>query len=222
MQKVGLFGGTFNPVHLAHLRAAEEAREALALDKVIFIPSHIPPHKDAEGVSDSEHRLAMTRLAVADQDKFEVSDVEAKRPEKSFTLYTVRHFRKELGSDAEIYWLTGTDAFAEITTWHRWREVLPMCHFVVLTRPGHLLARPIDVLPAAFAERYRPAGEGVWAMKEGARLIFLPMTGLDISSSDIRRRLAAGKSVWYLVPDTVIGYIEQYGLYRAESPANQK
>jgi nicotinate-nucleotide adenylyltransferase len=214
MPRVGLFGGTFNPVHLAHLRAAEEAREALALDQVVFVPAHLPPHKDAEGISDAEHRSAMVRLAIADQDAFSVSDVELKRPEKSYSLYTIRHFRKELGAAAEIFFLTGADAFAEIATWHRWREVLPMCHFVVLSRPGHALAKPVDVLPAAFAERYRPTGDGAYAMKEGARLIFLPITGLDISSSDIRRRLHEGKSVWYLVPDTVIGYIEQHGLYK--------
>ncbi len=214
MLRVGLLGGTFNPIHLAHLRAAEEAREALQLDRVIFIPAHLPPHKDAEGISDTEHRLAMVRLAIADQDAFDVSDVETKRAEKSYTLYTIRHFRKELGPATEIFFLTGADAFAEISTWHRWREVLPMCHFVVLTRPGHVIAKPVDALPAAFAERYRPTGPGTYAMKEGPRLVFLPMTGLDISSSDIRRRLREGKSIWYLVPDTVIGYIEQHGLYR--------
>jgi len=213
MSKIGLLGGTFNPIHIGHLRIAEEAREGLGLEQVVFIPAHIPPHKQPEGVIDSSHRLAMTSLAVQDHEAFIVSDIEADRPEKSFSLYTIRHFLRELDKQDELFFILGADAFAEITTWHRWMEVLPMCHFAVLNRPGHPLKKPEDAMPAAFAERYRDLGDGVYQMKEGARLIFLPMTPLDISASDLRLRLREGRSARYLIPDPVLDYIEKNGLY---------
>ncbi len=218
MNRIGLLGGSFNPIHIGHLRVAEEVREALELSRVVFIPLHVPPHKEPGEIIATHHRLAMAELAIEDNDAFAVSDIETKREDKSYTLYTLRHFLKELPPGGELFFILGTDAFAEITTWHRWREVLPMCHFVVMSRPGKSFAQPGDAMPAAYAERYRDKGDGVWQMKEGARLIFLPVTPLEISSSDIRRRLRAGGSVRYLVPDPAIGYLEQHGLYGTTSP----
>lgn len=214
MKRTGILGGTFNPIHFAHLRVAEEVREALTLDKVIFVPAHIPPHKKNSEISDTDHRLAMVELAIEDQEGFSLSDVEMRRPEKSYSLYTIRHFLKELGNENELYFIIGGDAFADITAWHRWMEVLPLCHFVVNTRPRHHLQHPRDALPAAYAERYREQGHGVFQMKEGPQLIFVPITDLDISSTAIRKIVKAGLSIRYLTPDPVIGYIEQHELYR--------
>lgn len=218
MKRTGLLGGSFNPIHVGHLRVAEEVREVLDLTRIIFIPLHVPPHKEPGDIIATRHRLAMAELAAEDNEAFFVSDIETRRDDKSYTLYTLRHFLKELPADGELFFIMGTDAFAEITTWHRWREVLPMCHFVVMSRPGKSFTHPGEAMPAAYAERYRDQGDGVWQMKEGARLIFLPVTPLTISSSDIRRHLQAGRSVRYLVPDPTIGYIEQHGLYGTTSP----
>jgi len=214
MQRLGLFGGTFNPVHIGHLRVAEEVREELSLERVIFIPSYIPPHKQSVEIVAPEHRLAMVRLAVAEHEAFGASDLEIQRADKSYSIFTLRHFSRELAKSGELFFILGADAFAEITTWHRWMEVLPMAHFVIMTRPHHVLTRPLDALPAAYAERYTEQTPGRYQMQEGARLIFLPVTGLDISSSDIRRRIGEKRSIRYLMPDTVARYIQEHGLYR--------
>jgi nicotinate-nucleotide adenylyltransferase len=213
MEKLGLFGGSFNPIHTGHLRAAEEVREALGLDRVIFVPAADPPHKAPAELAPVAHRLAMARLATAQHKAFEVSDFEAARPEKSYSIFTIQHFRETAAAGSALFFLVGADAFAEIATWRRWREALAAAIFVVMTRPGSRVAKPADALPADFAARYKKQATGVYATPAGARLLFQPVTGLDIASSDIRRRLAEGRSIRYLVPNTVAHYIAAHRLY---------
>jgi len=213
MHRVGLFGGTFNPIHFGHLRAAVEIRETLALDRVWFIPAHDPPHKEGGHILPVAHRLAMTRLAVRGQRRFAVSDFEATRPEKSYSLYTIRHFRQLLGGDTETYFILGTDAFADITTWHQWETVLEETNFAVMARPGNTLAHPNEALPSALAAQYEERAPGHFR-REKTEIVFLPVTQLEISSSDLRHRCHDNLSPAFLTPAPVIAYIEENGLYR--------
>ena len=134
--RIGVMGGTFDPIHYGHLLAAEVAREGFGLDYVLFIPSGRPPHKDAGGVSDAESRYEMTRLAVAGEPRFGVSRMETDRVGDTYTIDTMRALRSQL-PDAELYFITGADALNEIETWHDYRELLRMCGFIAVTRPGY-------------------------------------------------------------------------------------
>lgn len=214
MRRIGLFGGTFNPIHLGHLRVAEEVREALGLAQVVFIPAADPPHKEQSGIAPFADRLAMARLAVAEQPAFIVSDCEAERDEPSYSLYTIRRFREEASSDCEIFFIIGADAFAEITTWHRWEEVLAETTFVLITRPGHEIKSPANALPASQASLYHDQGGGHFTRREGSGIIFLPVSRLEISASDLRQRIREGRSAHFLTPPAVHRYIAAHGLYR--------
>jgi len=215
MRRIGLFGGTFNPIHLGHLRVAEEAREALNLAQVVFIPAADPPHKEREGIAPFADRLAMVRLAVAEHPGFAVSDCEAERDAPSYSLYTIRRFREEAGGESDIFFIIGADAFAEITTWHRWEEVLAETTFVLMTRPGHEVKNPADALPAAQAVRYRDCGEGRFVRDGGGGVIFLPVSRLEISASDLRRRVREGRSAHFLTPPAVLRYLAEHRLYQS-------
>ncbi|MEJ2071586.1 MAG: nicotinate-nucleotide adenylyltransferase, partial [Syntrophobacterales bacterium] len=137
LQRLGLFGGTFNPIHYGHLRSAEEVAEALDLNQIWFIPAALPPHKSSSEVTSFEVRLALTRLAVGRHRRLKVSDVEGRRPGKSYTIETLHHFREEFGSQGELYFILGMDSMLEIATWKKYRELFTLSHFVVLNRPGY-------------------------------------------------------------------------------------
>lgn len=208
---LGILGGTFNPVHLAHLRTAEEVREALALDRVIFVPASVPPLKH-EGVAPAEHRVEMLRLAVAENPSFEVSELELEREGPSYTVDTLR----ELGArnpGERLWFIVGTDALAELERWHRPRELLGLASFAVVQRPGHGTA-PLDVLlPASLAREVRPTATGL-EHASGQEIRAIPTTPLTISASDVRRRVSRGASIRYLVPEPVIDHIRKHHLYR--------
>ncbi|ACX51362.1 nicotinate (nicotinamide) nucleotide adenylyltransferase [Ammonifex degensii KC4] len=189
--RLGLLGGTFDPIHFGHLAVAEAVRYEMGLDKVYFIPSGQPPHKKRK-VAPAEHRLAMVRLAVASNPYFEVSTVEIERPGPSYTVDTVKEFRR-LFPQAEIFFILGMDALAEFLTWHRVEELLTLCHFVVATRPG-----------------YPSAVKG----GRGRRVTVLPVPGVAVSSTEIRERVRAGKPIKYLLPEAVEEYIYAHGLYQ--------
>lgn len=209
-QAIGLYGGTFNPVHVGHLRVAEEMREQFHLDRVVFIPSFQPPHKSGCHTP-AAHRLAMVQAAVAANEWFVVSDVEIQRAGPSYACETIRHFRRWYGNRAELFFIVGSDAFEEIATWHAYPEFFALCHFVVMSRPGCA----ISALPPELAGRYTRHSATEYRSPQGCRLIFCSVTGLDVSSTDIRRRVTAGASIRYLVPDTVAQYINQHGVYAA-------
>ncbi len=189
----GLMGGTFDPIHLAHLVVAEAALEDLALERLVFMPSGGPPHKPGRHVSAIEDRLTMIRLAVADNPRLEVSDLEARRPLPSYTVDTIREFRRSLGEDEELFFIMGADSLTQFLTWKDPLDLLSSCEFAVFPRPG---VRTDDADPRILAK---------------ARLLDAPM--LDISSSDIRGRVRSGRTIRYLVPPEVSAYISEKKLY---------
>ncbi len=216
-KKLGIFGGTFNPIHHGHLAAAEEVRNRLKLDRILFIPSSLPPHKQDEDVPPSVHRMEMVRLALAGNPAFEPSDIEIKRGGRSYTVDTIETLRQMHPRD-ELYFITGLDSFQEIQTWHRWESLLALCRFVVLSRPGY---RFTDLIKIHFVQSAGGELEGLdhglrnqSVVRSGTFEIFFEMIPLfDISSTDIRRRVKEGRSIKYLLPEAVEIYIIKNKLY---------
>lgn len=212
--KTGILGGTFNPIHLAHLRIAEEVREACALDEVLFIPAAIPPHKAQQGAAPFAHRLAMVREAIADNPAFRVSDLEAQRSGKSFSVDTLEILR-QADPAGERYFIVGLDSFRDIATWKEYPRLFKLAHMVVTARPGVELPDPLAALPVAVQRDFCYDDQlKKLRHRSGNVVIFLEETRLDISSTLIRRKVAAGASIRYLVPPTVADYIARHGLYR--------
>jgi nicotinate-nucleotide adenylyltransferase len=205
-------GGTFDPVHLAHLRLAEEAAGELGLERVRWIPSGNPGHR-ARPRTPAHHRLEMVKLAIRDNPRFTVDDAEALGTTAQFTIDTLRRLRAELGAKLPLVLLIGADQLHKLDTWRHWRELFDQAHFAVGARPGHALAP--ESLPAAVAEEWRRrAGDAAALAREPAgRIVTFPMTLLAISASDIRRRLASDASARYLLPPEVLAYIRTHRLY---------
>lgn len=201
MKKIAVMGGTFDPIHYGHLVAAEAVRDEIEADCVIFVPTGNPPHKQGLFVTEPQFRYEMTALAVEDNPHFLVSDTETKREGMSYTLDTIRTLKEHCDGDCEIYFITGADAVGELITWHDPKELLSLCKFVAVTRPGYknkLLSRDI-----AFLKR-----------ELNADIRQLEVPALAISSTDIRNRVFAGNSISYLLPPSVAAYIEEKGLYK--------
>jgi nicotinate-nucleotide adenylyltransferase len=217
MTSIGLFGGTFNPIHLGHLRSAEEIGGLFELDRVIFIPSSHPPHKEKEGMIAAPLRLKMVRLAIADNPRFSLSPVELERPGKSYSLETIEHFRRQFGRESHLFFILGLDAFLEINTWREYRALFGLCHFVVMTRPGFEKNFSFEHLPVELAADfcYDTQEEG-YVHVSGRRVYPREITALDISSTRIRRDLQNGRSVKYLLPAPVEDYIKRLHLYRTK------
>ena len=197
--RVGLFGGTFDPIHIGHLIAAEEARERAGLDRVIFVPCGIPPHKRSERVSAGSVRLEMTRLATQSNPGFEVSEFEVSREGASFTIETVRHFSRQLGSGAELFLIVGADSLLEMYAWKDPAELLAEARPIVVSRPGFDL------------DRVEPR------LRE--RVLVVDGVSVGVSSTDIRARVASGRSIRYLVPPSVLSYIVDNRLYTSAGTA---
>ncbi len=216
-QKIGILGGTFNPIHYGHLAAAEEVRSRLKLHRILFIPSFIPPHKHEEKVPTAVHRMEMVRLAVAGNPAFEPSDIEIKRGGRSYTIDTIEALRQSYPG-AELYFITGLDSFLEIQTWNQWEKLLSLCNFVVLSRPGYRFAdlAKIDFMKPAsdeFAGLDRGMN-GQSVVRSVGFTVYLETIPLyDISSTDIRRRMNEGRSIKYLLPEAVENYIINNKLY---------
>jgi nicotinate-nucleotide adenylyltransferase len=214
-RSVGLFGGTFNPIHLGHLRGAEEIRELFHLEEVIFVPSSIPPHKTTEKVIEANHRLEMIRLAVSDNPYFSVSDVEISRPGKSYSVETIRYFR-ERRQEESFFFILGSDAFLEIESWKEFQNLFSLCHFVVMTRSGS--QKEMLALPRALAPAFRTVSEEKsWVHSSGYMLYFKEISFLDISSTKVRKLIEKGRSARYLIPPEVETYIRKHSLYRRNS-----
>ncbi|HEX9022636.1 MAG TPA: nicotinate-nucleotide adenylyltransferase [Geobacteraceae bacterium] len=213
--RIGLMGGTFNPIHLAHLRIAEEAREMCALDRVVFIPAADPPHKPLAGEVPFSRRCQMVRLAIAGNTGFALSDIEGQRPGKSYSIDTITRFRAEHPGDG-LFFIIGSDSFLEIGLWHRYAEIFRSCSLIVVERPGRPVTDPLAALPAAVRGEfsYEAAARGL-AHQSGERVHFLSGCLLDISSSTIRSLAAAGRSIAYLVPPSVEAYIKEQRIYTA-------
>lgn len=212
--KIAVMGGTFNPIHLGHLRVAEEVRERLGLDKVVFMPTFLTPHKTDEMVIPAAMRLEMVRAAIEGNPFFEASDMEVRRGGRSFTIETVRALKASDGA-IEITLIIGNDSFNEITSWCEYEELFNLVSFAVVTRPGYAVKKPGEVLPVELAAKfwYDPEA-GSYRNSSGNSLTYIPATLLDISSSDIRMRVREGLSIRYLLPEQVAGYIVEKGLYK--------
>ena len=185
-------GGTFNPPHIAHLICAEEVYDLLKFDKVLFIPSARPPHKNNNEIVDAHHRYEMTVLATKDNPHFEASRIELDRPGRSYTIETVKELKRQYGV-SEIHWIVGADAILEMLSWKSINELLEICNFVGINRPGYDISR---------------ADERILK-----KVTSLNVTNIDISSSEIRLRIKQGLSIRYLVPTEVEDYIYRNGLY---------
>ncbi len=187
--KIGVLGGTFNPVHLGHLILADEAREKAGLDKIIFVPANLPPHKDSADVASAADRLNMLKLTIKANRNFGVSDIEIKRKGISYTIDTARQLKADYPLD-ELYFITGSDLLTYLDAWKDLPEILKIVKFIVATRPGYALEK----IPSYITT--------------------IPIRAVDISGVEIRKAAKAGKSFRYLVPDAVYEYINQRKLYR--------
>ncbi len=201
-----MFGGTFNPVHLGHLRAAEEVREALGLGRVWFVPSRIPPHKTSHGILPPEVRMGWVERAVAGNPGFAVSSVELERDGPSYSVDTLGELARQAGPGRRLWFLLGVDAFLEIHTWHRVDDLLSQVNLAVMRRPPH--DGPVQP-PGPLRDVLRPVPGG-FRHRSGTEVRFVPVTRLDISASRVRAALAAGRSVRYLVPESVRQAIEAW------------
>ncbi|MCE1226710.1 MAG: nicotinate-nucleotide adenylyltransferase [Geobacteraceae bacterium] len=213
--KLGLLGGTFNPIHLAHLRIAEEAREAAGLDQVLFIPAADPPHKPLAGDVTFELRAAMVQLAIAANPAFGFSDIEARRAGKSYTVDTLAALKLERSGD-ELYFIIGSDSFLELGLWHRYAAIFPLASLIVLERPEKEITEPLRQLPAAVRDQFVQEAGNLVRHSSGTSIRFVIGTRLDISSSQLRERLARQQSIRYLVPPAIESFITQKGLYQHE------
>ncbi|MCG8591371.1 MAG: nicotinate-nucleotide adenylyltransferase [Proteobacteria bacterium] len=216
---VGLFGGTFNPIHVGHLRAAQEVLEALDLSEIRFLPSARPPHKQACGadtLASPAERLAWVEAAVADNPAFVADPTEIRRSEPSYTVDTLAELGPGLGPAPPVF-LIGWDAFLEIGTWREPERLLTLAHFAVMTRPPATPGLLSDAVPAPLARAFEfaPDGDEARHREAGTWIRRLEITALDVSSSDIRARLRAGRSVRYLLPERVRSAVEASGVYAA-------
>jgi len=203
-EQVGVFGGSFDPVHNGHLEVAAAVLRRRGLDRVVFVPALRQPIKSERPVASGEHRLAMIRLAVQDAPAFDASDIELKRPGKSFTIDTIRELRRTLGPRPDLFFIIGSDSVAELPRWKNVEELATLCSIIVAARPGW----PLDALDA-LAVRLPP--DRVETIKNLA----VRTTHNDVSSTEIRKLLAAGRSVEGLVPRCVADYIARNKLYSA-------
>ncbi|MCD6119296.1 nicotinate-nucleotide adenylyltransferase [bacterium] len=197
-ERVGIMGGSFNPIHLGHLVAAQEVLTDLGLSRIIFVPANRNPFKDGSEYADSFHRYIMCVIATSPNPDFEVSPVEIDRSEPSYTVETLKYFRNELGGETDLYFITGADVVREMKKWKHIREFSPLCKIVAVTRPH--------------VDNYREEVE----FFEGIELsvTFLRIPALSISGDDIRQRIREGRSIKYLVPESIELYIRKTGLYK--------
>lgn len=216
MERIGIFGGTFNPIHSGHVKAALEVQRNFMLDKVLLIPSYIPPHKGAPDMVSPSDRLQMVKLAVEPYPQFIPSPVEIDARGKSYSILTLATLKKQY-PDALMFFILGIDAFLEIDTWWDYEKVLEQCHFIVISRPGYDLGDAKKILGGKLAERMIQVcdplefGDEMWF---GSRIFILPIPALDVSSKDIRRKIKKGESIDGLVAESVEEYIRINKLYQ--------
>lgn len=188
--RIGILGGTFNPIHIGHLILAEEAHFKLKLDKLVFVPAFMPPHKAPEAVIRAKHRLGMVKLAIEDNPAFEVSTVEIEARKKSYSIETLKEFRSIYGEDAQLFFITGSDSLKDLFSWRDINDIFKISKFIVASRPGY----PIKDVP-----------------REVQTVVITP---IEVSSEDIRARIKEDRSIRYLVPENVRKYILAHNLYK--------
>jgi len=220
---VGILGGTFDPIHHGHLRLAEEVSGLLGLNEVRFIPTGMPPHRARPQASDAQ-RAEMVRLAIDGNPRFVLDDRELRRAGQSYSFDTVTELRTSLPERTPVVLMMGADAFLSLPGWHRWRELLELCHIVVAQRPGYTVTAWESSLPAELWEDF--SGRLVVGLEPlrrapGGRIAIHTMTALDISASLLRSQLRSGVSPRCLLPDRVLDYIRSEGLYAVKDAATQ-
>ncbi|BCM25794.1 nicotinate-nucleotide adenylyltransferase [Methyloradius palustris] len=209
---IGMMGGTFDPIHFGHLRMAQEISDLLALSRVHFIPSATPPHKTQTTVS-AKHRTAMVNLAIADNPQFKLDLRELEREGASYSIDTLHSLRAELGDEVSICLLLGSDAFIKLNTWHRWNELLNVCHIVLVQRPHTNIQEALpEELQAVLHNHYSEHIEDL-SLTPSGHITMQPITALDISATAIREDIKHGRSLRYLMPEPVISYIQSNQLY---------
>lgn len=214
--KTGILGGTFNPIHMAHLRIAEEVREACSLDRVVFIPAATPPHKPLADEISFSHRLAMVEMAIKNNPAFAVSDLEGQRPGKSYSVRSLELLREASPNDS-FYFIIGMDSYRELSSWKDYRRLFELTNLVVSTRPGSPKGDPLELLPVVIQNEFcYDDSPNTLLHRSGNRVILLEETFLDISSTQLRKLISEERSVRYLMSEEVEEYIYRHGLYRRQ------
>ena len=214
--KIGVFGGTFNPIHNGHIKAALQVQKTFLLDKVLVIPSYIPPHKGIPNVAPPKHRLQMIKLAVASYPRFIPSSVEIEAKGKSYSILTLKKLRHQFPGTL-MFFILGIDAFLEIDTWREYEKVLEQCHFIVISRPGYSLHDAKKLLGGKYKGRMiqvSGAAELSEMMGLPSKIYLMSIDALDIASKDIRRMVRKGESITGLVAEDVKEYIHRHNLYQ--------
>jgi len=214
--KIGILGGTFNPVHIAHLRIAEEVRERFELERVIFVPAATPPHKPLAGDLPFSIRHRMVGMAIAGNPSFTVSEIEGKRAGKSYSIDTIHAFRAEYPDD-ELFFVIGSDSFRDIGTWWKYADIFALCNIVVVERPDAVVLSICSSLPLDVLHEFSYFdAEKRLAHRAGYSVYYVEGIPLNISSTAIRRLVRLERSIRYLVPEEVEHFIKEYGLYKDE------
>jgi len=214
--RIGLFGGTFNPIHLGHLQAAEIVQKRFVLDKIFFIPSYIPPHKESVEIVSPLHRLKMAEITCASYPRFFPSSIEIEAKGKSYSIITLNKVEK-MFPEAWIFFILGIDSFLEIVTWREYETLLNRCFFIVVSRPGYPLEKAKEVLKRKYRGRMyelSESGESEEKSFDSFRIFLLPINALDIASTEIRRRLKKGNSVKGRDTEAVEIYKKENRLYQ--------
>ena len=214
--KIGILGGTFNPVHIAHLRIAEEVRERFELERVIFVPAATPPHKPLAGDLPFSIRHRMVGMAIAGNPSFTVSEIEGKRAGKSYSIDTIHAFRAEYPDD-ELFFVIGSNSFRDIGTWWKYADIFALCNIVVVERPDAVVLSICSSLPLDILHEFSYFdAEKRLAHRAGYSVYYVEGIPLNISSTAIRRLVRLERSIRYLVPEEVEHFIKEYGLYKDE------
>jgi nicotinate-nucleotide adenylyltransferase len=215
-ERIGLFGGTFNPIHSGHLRAAEIVKKRFFMEKIFFIPSYIPPHKESVGIASADHRLRMVELALRPYSSFVPCSIEVEAREKSYSIITVNKLKK-LHPKALTFFILGVDAFLEIETWKDYEQVLEQCYFVVIDRPGYRLDDAKKILKEKYQKKMHKLSEFEPVrdkLLQSFKIFLLSIDALDIASTEVRERIRKGESIKDMVSKEVETYIMDNKLYR--------
>lgn len=211
--RLGILGGTFDPVHLGHLRIAEEICERLNLEKVFLVPGALPPHKKQYPVTPFEFRLKMAGIAVKESPNLKVLDLEGQRLGYSYTIETLREIHSRFKLLSCLFFIIGIDAFLEIKTWKDYKKLFQYANFAVINRPGYSMGE-FDSIVSSLDAHFEKIDDNNYKNQEGNLLFHMKASLMDISSTQIRNLVAEGKSIRFLVPDHIISYIYEKGLYR--------
>jgi nicotinate-nucleotide adenylyltransferase len=217
--RLGILGGTFDPIHFGHLRVAEEIGEELELEKIYLLPAAVPPHKETKPITPFHHRLAMTQLAAKESPILEVLDLEGRRQGLSYSIETLRECHQIFKPNPVLFFILGMDAFLEIKTWKEYERLFDYANFVVINRPRSQSEELEPFLQSLNVGFDRSDKAQTFTHSSGNVLIYKEATLMDISSTQIRRLVASGKTIRFLIPESVRAYLVQKGLYRTdESP----